>query len=122
VLIVGAVGLVGALLLPLDVAASVISFGALVAFSFVNLAVIKHYLIDKRERGARAVLAHLVAPLIGFALTVWLWTSLSLTTFVAGGIWVLIGVALLAILTSGFRRTPPAMDFSEEDPAPLPEA
>jgi amino acid transporter len=122
VLIVGVVGLIGALLLPLDVAASVISFGALVAFSFVNLAVIKHYLIDQHERGTRAVLAHLVAPLIGFALTVWLWTSLSLTTFIAGGIWVLIGVVLLAILTSGFRRKPPAMDFSEEDPAPLPEA
>ncbi|TDQ02639.1 MULTISPECIES: APC family permease [unclassified Leifsonia] len=122
VLIVGVVGLIGALLLPLDVAASVISFGALVAFSFVNLAVIKHYLIDQHERGTRAVLAHLVAPLIGFALTVWLWTSLSLTTIIAGGIWVLIGVVLLAILTSGFRRKPPAMDFSEEDPAPLPEA
>ena len=122
VLIVGVVGLIGALLLPLDVAASVISFGALVAFSFVNLAVIRHYLIDQHERGTRAVLAHLVAPLIGFALTVWLWTSLSLTTFIAGGIWVLIGVVLLAILTSGFRRKPPAMDFSEEDPAPLPEA
>lgn len=122
VLIVGVVGLIGALLLPLDVAASVISFGALVAFSFVNLAVIKHYLIDQHERGTRAVLAHLVAPLIGFALTVWLWTSLSLTTFIAGGIWVLIGVVLLAILTSGFRRKPPAMDFSEEDPAPVPEA
>lgn len=122
VLIVGVVGLIGALLLPLDVAASVISFGALVAFSFVNLAVIKHYLIDQHERGTHAVLAHLVAPLIGFALTVWLWTSLSLTTFIAGGIWVLIGVVLLAILTSGFRRKPPAMDFSEEDPAPLPEA
>jgi len=122
VLIVGVVGLFGALLLPLDVAASVISFGALVAFSFVNLAVIKHYLIDQHERGTRAVLAHLVAPLIGFALTVWLWTSLSLTTFIAGGIWVLIGVVLLAILTSGFRRKPPAMDFSEEGPSPLPEA
>nr|WP_218857732.1 APC family permease [Leifsonia soli] len=122
VLIVGVVGLVGALLLPLDVAASVISFGALVAFSFVNLAVIKHYLIDQRERGARAVLTHLIAPLIGFALTVWLWTSLSPTTFIAGGIWVAIGVVLLAILTGGFRRKPPAMDFSEDDPAPLLES
>lgn len=121
VLIVGAVGLVGALLLPLDIAASVISFGALVAFSFVNLAVIKHYVIDKKERGARSVLTHIVAPAIGFLLTVWLWTSLSPTTFVAGAIWVAIGVVILAVITGGFRRRPPVMDFSEEDPAPLPE-
>jgi len=122
VLIVGAVGLVGALALPLDVAASVISFGALVAFSFVNLAVIKHYVIDGKERGAPAMTKHLVAPLIGFALTVWLWTSLSGTTFVAGAIWVAVGVGVLAIVTGGFRRKPPVMDFSEEDPAPLLEA
>jgi amino acid transporter len=119
VIVVGVVGLLGALLLPLDVAASVISFGALVAFSFVNLAVIKHYLIDRRERGARAVLAHAVAPAIGFLLTVWLWTSLSGTTFVAGAIWVALGMVVLAIITRGFRRKPPVMDFSEEDPAPL---
>jgi amino acid transporter len=119
VLIVGVVGLAGALLLPLDVAASVISFGALVAFSFVNLAVIKHYVIDQRERGTRGMLTHLVAPLIGFALTVWLWTSLSVTTFVAGAVWVAIGVVLLAIITGGFRRKPPVMDFSEDDPAPM---
>ena len=29
---------------------------------------------------------------------------------------------ILAIITRGFRRTPPVMDFSEEDPAPLPPA
>ncbi|GAA1449210.1 APC family permease [Leifsonia poae] len=120
VIVVGAVGLVGALLLPLDVAASVISFGALVAFSFVNLAVIKHYVIDRRQRGPKAVVAYIVAPAIGFALTVWLWTSLSITTFVAGGIWVLAGVVILALITGGFRHKPPVMDFSEEDPAPLP--
>nr|WP_223694247.1 APC family permease [Leifsonia poae] len=122
VILVGVVGLAGALLLPLDIAASVISFGALVAFSFVNLAVIKHYVIDRKERGAKAIVAYIVAPAIGFALTVWLWTSLSVTTFIAGGIWVLVGVLILAILTGGFRRKPPVMDFSEEDPAPLAEA
>lgn len=119
VIVVGVVGLGGALFLPLDIAASVISFGALVAFSFVNLAVIKHYVIDRKERGTRAVLAYIVAPAIGFVLTVWLWTSLSTTTFIAGGIWVLVGVLILAIITGGFRRKPPVMDFSEEDPAPL---
>ena len=54
---------------------------------------------------------------IGFLLTVWLWTSLSGTTWVAGLIWVLFGVIILAVLTKGFRRQPPVMDFTEEDPA-----
>jgi len=51
---------------------SLISFGALVGFSVVNLAVIKHYLIDEKARGARGVVHNLVLPAIGFALTVWL--------------------------------------------------
>ncbi|MCE4026229.1 APC family permease [Microbacterium sp. Au-Mic1] len=113
---VGLVGLIGALFLPLDVAASVISFGALVAFSFVNLSVIKHYVLDKKERGAKAMWAYAVAPVIGFALTMWLWTSLTPTTLVAGAIWATIGVVILAILTRGFRRRPPVMDFTEDDP------
>lgn len=117
IIAVGLIGLFGALFLPLDIAASVISFGALVAFSFVNLAVIKHYIIDGGRRGARAILAFLVAPAIGFALTVWLWTSLSGTTWIAGVIWVIVGVAILAVFTKGFSRRPPVMDFTEEDPA-----
>ena len=40
-------------------------------------AVIKHYFIDQKARGARGVVHNLVPPAIGFALTVWLWTSLS---------------------------------------------
>ncbi len=122
IIIVGVIGLLGALFLPLDIAASVISFGALVAFSFVNLAVFKHYFVDQKARGGRAVLAYVVAPAIGFLLTVWLWTSLSGTTWVAGLIWVAVGVVILAILTRGFRRRPPVMDFTEEDPALTPVA
>ena len=43
------------------------------AFSAVNLSVIKHYFFDNNEKN---VLNNLVLPLIGFVLTVWLWTSL----------------------------------------------
>lgn len=117
IIIVGVVGLVGALYLPLEIAASVISFGALVAFGFVNLAVIKHYAIDRKASGLRSVLGFVVAPGIGFALTVWLWTSLTSTTLIAGAIWVAIGVAMLAVLTKGFRRKPPVLDQSESDAA-----
>jgi hypothetical protein len=32
---------------------------------------------------------------------------------------VAIGLVILLVLTKGFRRRPPVMDFSEDDPAPL---
>jgi amino acid transporter len=117
IIVVGAVGLFGAVFLSLDFVASIINFGALVAFSFVNLAVFKHYFVDQRKRGVAAVLKYLVVPAVGFALMVWLWTSLSTTALITGIVWVVIGVVILLITTGGLRRQPPVMDFSEDDPA-----
>jgi putrescine importer len=116
-LLVGAVSFV-ALVITLELAAAVISFGALVAFSMVNLSVIKHYLIDQGERGTRAVLRYGVIPLIGVGLTVWLWTSLSALTFQVGLAWLALGLAYLVYLTRGFRRRPPVLDLAEADIEP----
>jgi amino acid transporter len=49
ILVVSVVSLL-AEVITLTTLASLISFGALVAFSVVNLSVIKHYFIDQRER------------------------------------------------------------------------
>ena len=64
-----AVSVISLLALVIDLAllASVVSFGALVAFSAVNLTVIKHYFVDAGEKN---VLNNLILPGIGFALTV----------------------------------------------------
>jgi amino acid transporter len=118
IIAVGIVGLLGSILLSLDFVASIINFGALVAFSFVNLAVIKHFMIDRKRTGGAAILKYVVAPGIGFAMTVWLWTSLSLTALITGVVWVAIGLIILLGFTHGFRRRPPTMDFSEADPEP----
>lgn len=112
VLCVSAVSLL-AIWIDLGLLAGMISFGALVAFSVVNLSVIKHYYIDRKERAGVQVLRNLVLPLIGFALTVWLWTSLSVETFIVGLSWLAIGVVLLAIVTRGFRRPTPMLDLKE---------
>lgn len=102
-----------AIWIDLGLLAGMISFGALVAFSVVNLSVIKHYYVDRKERAGIQVLRNLVLPLIGFALTVWLWTSLSVETFIVGLSWLAIGVVLLAIVTRGFRRPTPMLDLKE---------
>lgn len=112
ILCVSAVSLL-AIWIDLGLLAGMISFGALVAFSVVNLSVIKHYYVDRRERAGVAVLRNLVLPLIGFALTVWLWTSLSVETFIVGLSWLAVGVVLLAIVTRGFRRPTPMLDLKE---------
>ena len=113
-LFVGVVSL-AALVADLNTVASLISFGALVAFSLVNLSVIKYFLIDRKERGPAAVVRYGVLPGLGFLLTAWLWFSLSGLALVVGLVWIGVGVVYLAVLTRGFRRRPPEVDFSESD-------
>ena len=100
-------------LISLTTLANLISFGALVAFSAVNLSVVKHYIGDQGLRGGRAMMRYLVMPVVGFALTIWLWTSLSSTALWSGLIWFGLGVIWLAVLTKGFRRPPPQVEFAE---------
>jgi putrescine importer len=99
-----------AVIVPLDILAQLVSFGALVAFSVVNLSVIKHYFVDLHERN---VLLNLIAPIIGFLLTAWLWTSLSGTALRIGLIWLAIGLLWLLVVTRGFRRPTPVLDIEE---------
>lgn len=117
-----AIGLVSvvsllATFISLDLIASVISFGALIAFSAVNLSVIKHYAIDAGRRSGFDLVRYLLMPLVGFAMSVWLWTSLSGQSIRLGLIWLAVGVVYLLWLTRGFRRPPPEMEF-EESPGP----
>lgn len=111
-LVVSAVSLL-AIVLPLDVVISVISFGALAAFTMVNLSVVKSYAMDDGRRRGMDAVRYVVLPLIGFGLTVWLWTSLPGTALVVGLIWVALGVLYMAGLTRGFRKQPPTLDMKE---------
>lgn len=112
ILVVSAISLL-ALVADATFMFNLVSFGALAAFSVVNASVIKHYFIDRKERSGIAVLNNLVLPLIGFALTVWLWTSLAPETFMFGLGWLVLGVILLAVVTRGFRRPTPMLDLKE---------
>jgi putrescine importer len=104
VIFVGVVSL-GAIALTLDFVASLINFGALIAFTFVNLTVIVYFAYRRREiNGARQILRNIVLPGIGVMLTVLLWLYLSAESTRYGIIWFAIGIAVLLWITRFFRR------------------
>ncbi|UDI91878.1 APC family permease [Pseudomonas sp. IAC-BECa141] len=106
---------VALLALKLDVTTSTsfINFGAFLAFSLVNLSVIFHYWIGGEKKGLRELMLFLVFPFIGLAADLWLMVSLDHLALYLGLSWLAIGVVYLAVLTGGFRRQPPEMDFQE---------
>ena len=101
------VGLVSLLAISfnLDFVASLINFGALIAFTFVNLTVIVYFAYRRREVStAGQILRNVVLPGIGIMLTVLLWIYLSAESTRYGIIWFTIGVAVLLWITRFFRR------------------
>jgi putrescine importer len=109
ILVVSVISL-AALWIELGFLASIVSFGALVAFSAVNLSVIKHHYIDS---GDKNVFNNLILPLIGFGLTLWLWYNLSALTLWVGLIWLALGFVWLLGVTRGFQRPTPVLDMEE---------
>jgi amino acid transporter len=81
--------------LDLDTLVSIVSFGALSAFSLVNLAVIKHFVIDRRRRATADLIIFALMPLVGFLLTAWLWLSLSRSALMVGLGWLSLGIVYL---------------------------
>ncbi|MBN6773878.1 APC family permease [Pseudomonas granadensis] len=112
ILLCAAVALL-ALKLDVTTSTSFINFGAFLAFSLVNLSVIFHYWIGGEKKGLREFVLFLLFPFIGLVADVWLMVSLDHLAVYLGLSWLAIGVVYLAVLTGGFRRQPPELDFQE---------
>ncbi|QRR04971.1 APC family permease [Burkholderia sp. MS455] len=110
-LAVGVVSL-SALFVTLDLASTMISFGALVAFAIVNLCVMRSYLCRPEHRHAAGWIAFGAMPAIGFAMNVWLWSGLSRQTFYVGIGWLALGLCQLVWLTRGFTRPAPTLSMN----------
>jgi amino acid transporter len=100
VMFIGAVALLGAFALNIDLGFELVNFGALLAFMGVNAAAFVHYGL----RAQRKTLSGLVPPALGFIVCAYLWTTLSAKALVVGGIWLALGLAVGMLRTRGFRR------------------
>jgi len=104
VLLMGVIAAIGGVLLDLDQAAELVNFGACLGFMAVNLSVLSHYFVRRRERGVSRLWANLVCPLAGFVICFYIWLSISPLAMRLGALWTVAGVLYLAGQTSGFRR------------------
>jgi putrescine importer len=114
VVLVGIVSL-AAIAFTLDQIVDYINYGALIAFTFVNISVIAWFAVRQgRRRTPRDIINYIVMPAIGMALTGLLWVNLDDHALIVGLIWTGLGLVYLVFLTRGFRR--PVVSFDENQP------
>jgi putrescine importer len=111
--IVGGLAYIGVLTIPWELAAEVVTFGALLAFMGVNLAALKHFWFSKEAVGRRNFFVDAFVPGFGFVFCFALLISLQKWTMYAGLVWLGVGVVYAAYKTRGFTLRPKLFDFSE---------
>jgi putrescine importer len=102
-----------ALFLSLVAAVSLINFGALLGFAMVNISVIAHYFIRKKERGPKDWFRYLIAPAGGATICFIIWLNLDMNSKILGFSWLALGIIYLAVKTNFFRKLPPEMTIEE---------
>ncbi|MCC8373499.1 MULTISPECIES: APC family permease [Photorhabdus] len=111
VLLVGTIGL-SAITFDLVTATALINFGALIAFTFVNLSVISQFYIrERRNRTLKDTINFLILPVIGACTVSVLWMNLEQSSMELGLTWGAIGLVYMVFLTRSFRQ--PMPQYSE---------
>ncbi len=112
--LMGAVSLVGSLLMRFQLVVELLNFGAFVGFILVNLSVIRHFYIRLHRRSGLEFFTSLLFPLAGAVVCSYVWLNLSLKARIAGFCWLGLGVLYLAFITRGFRVPPKSLSSLKE--------
>lgn len=91
------IGFISLMAIALDLATvvSMISFGALIAFTAVNFSVfMKFYVLEKQRAGWKNKFMNLILPLISVAVIMCLWFNLERSALLFGCAWLSIGVLI----------------------------
>jgi putrescine importer len=115
VILVGVISLL-AITPSLELVSSFINFGALIAFTFVNLSVIAHFVFrHKRFKTAKDIFSYLIMPLLGAGSTGILWSNLQKDALIGGIIWAVIGLVYLLVQIKFFKIKTADIDFDDKE-------
>ncbi len=75
-----------------------ISFGSLIAFSFVNISSLAHYMQNRTRVSFKELIKHATVPVIGFSVIVVLWLNIKGPAFFLGIVWGFFGILYWFVL------------------------
>ncbi len=102
--LIGLLAYGGSLVMSYEVTAEILNFGAFLGFMGVNLAVIWQFWVRGAQGHRREFFADVMLPAGGFLFCTAIWWGLAAPAKIAGGIWFIVGVFVLAVRTRGFRQ------------------
>jgi amino acid transporter len=102
--LIGLLAYGGALVMSYEVTAEILNFGAFLGFMGVNFAVIWQFWVRGVPGHRREFFADVLLPAGGFLFCTAIWWGLAAPAKIAGGIWFVIGVVVLAVRTRLFRQ------------------
>jgi putrescine importer len=111
--IVGVLAYIAVLTIPWELAAEIVTFGALLAFTAVNLAALLHFWFSAEAVGRRKFFVDAFVPAFGGVFCFALLLGLQPWTKYAGLIWLIIGTVYAAYRTRMFTLRPKLFNFNE---------
>lgn len=114
-LLLGALAFLGAQVLSYELTAELLNFGAFLGFMGVNIAVIWTFWLRPGPQQKRRLVADLLLPAAGFLFCLAIWVGLSWPAKIAGSVWLIVGLAVLAARTQWFHAPMEMTDTSACD-------
>lgn len=105
-LLVALLSILVALLMPEESILKLVNFGALTAFMLLNATVFVYFYL--KQKRYRRIFSYVIFPVLGLIIVAFVWSGFDRTTFLFGGAWLLIGIALGAFKYRNFRSFEPA--------------
>jgi amino acid transporter len=103
--------LVIALLTNLTIVGNVVSYGALIGFILINLTVIWRLYIRNEDKSVGAFFTYVVSPVLGIAVSLWIFSSLGWLSWTVGTIWLVLGLGIVVWQTQLFRKELPSTNL-----------
>ena len=107
-LFIAVISIILAVFIPLSQIITLINFGALSAYLFMNFTIFWYFYIKLKERGPVSVGRNIFLPLCGLVVIGFLWAGLNPVTKIIGLTWLVIGIIIGLVKSKGYKTVPEA--------------
>lgn len=108
-IVLGCISLTLPLFLGMEELARLVNFGALSSFILLNFAVFLFFFVRQKKYATFGdVVKYLICPLLGILILAFVFTGFDRATYVVGIVWLLIGIAVGAVKSKGYKEVPEA--------------